>query len=154
MPKTTVVDHCAGAEMAVVLIAEDDQDIAVILTRLLTRAGHTVLHAPDGLAALERAVAERPEVVLTDLGMPRMDGLELARAIRAHPDLSDTPIAMLSGHLHPGDTGPVAAGVCAVLLKPCPNDKLRAVVQDLADRGRHAHHGAESGCLERWPVTV
>ena len=140
--------------MAVVLIAEDDQDIAVILTRLLTRAGHTVRHAPDGVAALERGVADPPDVVLTDLGMPRMDGLELTRAIRADPRLADTPIVMLSGHLHPGDTGPAAAGVCAVLLKPCPNDKLRAVVQDLADRGRHGHHGAEFGCLARWPATV
>jgi hypothetical protein len=41
-----------------------------------------------------------------------------------------------------------------VLLKPCPNDKLRAVVRDLAERGRHAHHGAEAGCMEHWPATV
>ncbi len=140
--------------MAVVLIAEDDQDIAVILTRLLKRAGHTVLHAPDGVAAFEQAVADRPDVVLTDLGMPRMDGLELTRAIRQHPDLADTPIAMLSGHLHPGDGGPVAAGVCAVLLKPCPNDRLREVVQDLIDRGPHAHSGADAGCPAHWPVTA
>jgi CheY-like chemotaxis protein len=128
--------------MAVVLIAEDDEDIALILTRLLARAGNTVLRAPDGVTALNLAAKHRPHVVLTDLGMPRMDGLDLTRAIRAHPDLADTPIAMLSGHLHPGDSEPVAAGVCAVLLKPCPNDRLRAVIQDLAVRGAHAHHAA------------
>jgi CheY-like chemotaxis protein len=136
--------------MAVVLIAEDDEDIALILTRLLKRAGNTVLRAPDGMAALELAVQHRPDVILTDLGMPRMDGLELTRAIREHPDLADTPIAMLSGHLHPGDTTPIEAGVCAVLLKPCPNDKLRAVVQDLAERGRHDHLGA--ACPTNRPV--
>ena len=138
--------------MAVVLVAEDDQDIAAILTRLLTRAGHTVRHEPDGMAAFERAVAERPDVMLTDLGMPRMDGLELTRAIRRHPDIPDTPLVMLSGHLHPGDHEPISAGVCAVLLKPCPNDKLRAVVQELIDRGPHAHHG--SSCPVHQPVSV
>ena len=138
--------------MAVVLVAEDDQDIAAILTRLLTRAGHTVLHEPDGMAALERAVADRPDVVLTDLGMPRMDGLELTRAIRQHPEISDTPIVMLSGHLHPGDNEPIAAGACAVLLKPCPNDRLRTVVREMIGRGPHAHHGAI--CPVHQPVSV
>jgi len=119
---------------------------------LLTRAGHTVLHEPDGMAAFERAVAGRPDVVLTDLGMPRMDGLELTRAIRRHPDRADTPMVMLSGHLHPGDHEPISAGVCAVLLKPCPNDKLREVVQELIDRGPHAHHG--DICPVHQPVSV
>jgi CheY-like chemotaxis protein len=128
--------------MAVVLIAEDDQDIAAVLVRLLARSGHTVTHAPDGLVAFEQAVAGRPDVVLTDLGMPRMDGLELTRALRRHPELAETPIVMLSGHLRPGDTGPYEAGVCAVLLKPCPNDKLRDVVREAAERGPHAHNGA------------
>lgn len=138
--------------MAVVLVAEDDQDIAVILTRLLTRAGHTVVHRPDGLAAFEQARSERPDVLLTDLGMPRMDGLELTRAIRHHPGLCDLPIVMLSGHLHPGDTQPVEAGCCAVLLKPCPNDRLRDTVRELADRGPHAHDGI--ACPAHHPVNA
>jgi CheY-like chemotaxis protein len=140
--------------MAVVLIAEDDQDIAVILARLLKRSGHTAVHVPDGQAALDEAVRIRPDLLLTDLGMPRMDGLDLTRAIRADPGLADIPIVMLSGHLHPGEAGPVAAGVCAVLLKPCPNDRLRAVVQDLIDRGPHAHQGADADCPAHWPVTA
>ena len=127
--------------MALVLIAEDDDDIAIIVTRLLQRAGHTVLRAPDGRVALDLAIEHRPDVLLTDLGMPRMDGLELTRAIRADAALGGTPIVLLSGHLHPGDTQPVLAGVCAVLLKPCPNDRLRAVVHNLADRGPHDHAG-------------
>jgi CheY-like chemotaxis protein len=144
----------AGAHMAVVLIAEDDEDIAVILTRLLKRAGHTVLHEPDGLAALDSAVAHRPEVVLTDLGMPRMDGLELARAVRSHPDLTGTPIIMLSGQLHPGDSQPAEAGVCAVLLKPCPNDRVVATVGELAQRGAHQHGHDASDCPRRSAVTA
>lgn len=140
--------------MPVVLIAEDDEDIALILTRLLKRAGYTVLHAPDGQRAFELAVANRPEVLLTDLGMPRMDGLELTRAIREHAELRNMPIVMLSGHLHPGDGEPTAAGVCVVLLKPCPNDKLREVVNELTELGPHEHQGADSACPARWPVSA
>ncbi|GID29598.1 response regulator [Paractinoplanes brasiliensis] len=140
--------------MPVVLIAEDDEDIALILTRLLKRAGYTVLHAPDGQRAFELAVANRPDVLLTDLGMPRMDGLELTRAIREHAELGDMPIVMLSGHLHPGDGEPTSAGVCVVLLKPCPNDKLREVVNELTELGPHGHQGADSACPARWPVSA
>jgi CheY-like chemotaxis protein len=144
----------AGARMAVVLIAEDDEDIAVILTRLLKRAGHTVSREPDGLAAFESAIANRPDVVLTDLGMPRMDGLELSRAIRSHPDLAGIPILMLSGQLHPGDTQPAEAGVCAVLLKPCPNDRVVATVGELAQYGSHAHGTGATECPRRSVVTA
>jgi CheY-like chemotaxis protein len=140
--------------MAVVLIAEDDEDIAVILTRLLKRAGHTVLHEPDGQAAFESAVANRPDVVLTDLGMPRMDGLELTRALRGHPDLAGVPIVMLSGQLHPGDSQPAEAGVCAVLLKPCPNDRVVATVDELANQGPHEHSAGSTGCPRRSVVTA
>lgn len=140
--------------MAVVLIAEDDEDIAAILTRLLKRAGHTVLHEPDGVAAFESALANRPEVVLTDLGMPRMDGLALTRAVRSHPDLADTPVLMLSGQLHPGDSQPAEAGVCAVLLKPCPNDRVVAAVDDLAERGAHEHGHDLTECPRQRAVTA
>lgn len=140
--------------MAVVLIAEDDEDIAVILTRVLKRAGHTVLHEPDGQAAFETAVAELPDLVLTDLGMPRMDGLGLTRAARANPDLADTPIIMLSGQLHPGDAEPAEAGVCAVLLKPCPNDRVVALVGELAQRGTHGHGADSSECPRQTAVTA
>lgn len=140
--------------MAVVLIAEDDEDIAVILTRLLKRAGHTVLREPDGLAALDSAVAHRPDVVLTDLGMPRMNGLELAGAVRRHPELAGVPIVMLSGQLHPGDGKPAEAGVCAVLLKPCPNDRVVATVEELARCGPHHHGAASSGCPRHSVVTA
>jgi CheY-like chemotaxis protein len=132
--------------MAEVLIAEDDEDIAFMLKRLLRRAGHTVHHAADGLSALDLAEQVQPSVVLTDLGMPRMDGLQLSQAIRAHPQLRDTPIAMLTGSLLPADPRAANPTVCTVLLKPCDNDELRAVIQQLADLGPHQHTGAPPSC--------
>ncbi|BCJ46401.1 hypothetical protein GCM10010168_60400 [Actinoplanes ianthinogenes] len=116
--------------MAVLLIAEDDEDIAAVLTRVCKRAGVTVLRAADGQAALEMIEDEHPDALLTDLGMPRMDGWELIQKVRAHPETRDLPVAILSGQLTPGDPR-AAALACAVLLKPCPNDRLVEAVKKL-----------------------
>ena len=125
--------------MATILIAEDNTDVRILLDRLFTRAGHTVLQAPDGQAALQLARRHPPDVVLTDLDMPHLDGLGLCRAIRADPVLRDTPVAILSGGLQPGDPRTHHAHVCGVLLKPFTNEELVAAVTRLADAGAHAH---------------
>jgi CheY-like chemotaxis protein len=135
--------------MPLVLIAEDDEDIAVVLTRLLKRAGMTVLRAADGRSAFGLVVARRPDVVLTDLGMPVMDGWELLAAIRGHAEVQDTPVAVLSGHLQPGDPRSADAGACVALLKPCSNERLRATIEQLADRGPHRHDRSTRACLAR-----
>lgn len=140
--------------MAVLLIAEDDEDIALVLARVFKRAGMTVLRAPDGQAALEMIIAERPDAVLTDLGMPRMDGWQLIRAVRAHPDVRDTPIAILSGHLQPGDPRAGTGGACAILLKPCPNDRLLDTMNRLLATGPHEHDNAGTHCPAHHPATV
>ena len=138
--------------MTVLLIAEDVDDIAMILVRLYKRAGMTVLRAGDGAEAFDLAVAHRPDVVLTDLGMPRMDGWDLIREIRGHAELADIPIAILTGQLQPGDPRVAEAGACALLLKPCPNDELVSVIQQLASRGPHGHTFSPAGCIV--PVTT
>jgi CheY-like chemotaxis protein len=132
--------------MVVLLIAEDDDDVAFVLTRLFTRAGLTVLRAADGQAAFELAVENHPDVMVTDLGMPRLDGLQLSAAVRAHPGLSDLPIAILTGQLHPGDPRTADAGICVALLKPCTNDVLLAAVRRLLDHGPHHHDGTPPMC--------
>jgi CheY-like chemotaxis protein len=132
--------------MAVVLVAEDNEDICVGLERLLTRAGFTVLTAPDGMAALKTALEARPDVVLTDLDMPNLTGLELCQAIRSHHELRDTPVAILSGSLMPGDSRAAEAGLCGVMLKPFNNKELIAAVQHLATHGRHDHTIEPSPC--------
>jgi CheY-like chemotaxis protein len=132
--------------MAVVLVAEDDRDITFILIRVLNREGHVVHHAPDGAAARDLAVEIRPDIVLSDLGMPRMDGLQLCSAIRADPSLSGTPVALLTGSLLPADPRAAEAAVCAVLLKPCNNAELATVMAQLAELGPHEHGSTPSRC--------
>jgi CheY-like chemotaxis protein len=140
--------------MPVLLIAEDDEDIALVLTRVFKRAGMTVLRAVDGQAALELLSENTPDVIVTDLGMPRMDGWELIAAVRADPVASRTPIAILSGHLRPGDPRAGSAQCCAILLKPCPNDQLLATVKELLAMGPHDHDSSDSPCSAEMPVSV
>ncbi|SDT43212.1 response regulator [Actinoplanes derwentensis] len=142
--------------MAVLLIAEDDEDIALVLVRVFKRTGMTVFRASDGRAAFEAILEKRPDIVLTDLGMPHMDGWELIDAIRAHPDddVRRVPIAILSGHLRPGDPRAGQAQVCAIMLKPCPNEQLLATMEELVSVGPHGHDAADNLCPADLPVTV
>lgn len=132
--------------MAVVLIAEDNADVRHVLTRMFTRAGFTAWATSDGLAALRAARERQPDVVVTDLDMPGMNGLELCQAIRADPDLTDVPVGILSGSLQHGDPRAADAHACGVWLKPFAGAELVSAVQALIDAGPHEHRGDRSPC--------
>ena len=126
--------------MTTILIAEDTDDVRDVLQRLFTRAGFTVRTAPDGRAALQLAREDPPDIVLTDLHMPHLDGLQLCQAIRQDPALTTIPVAILSGGLQAGDPRLADAHVCDVMLKPFTNRELIIAVRRLADTGRHRNH--------------
>lgn len=132
--------------MTVLLIAEDDDDIRSVLERIFRRAGFTVLVATDGSHALRVAREQQPDLILTDLDMPGLSGLELCRAVRADPAISDVPVALISGSLLPDDPRAVAAQACGVVLKPFSSQDLLAAVQQLITGGPHRHHAGLSGC--------
>ncbi len=101
-----------------IVVAEDHDDIRYVLQRALERAGHPVVATADGLEALEAVRRHRPDVLVSDVDMPRMNGLDLCRAVRADPALRHIPVVLVSGSLLPGDPRAVAAGASATLLKP------------------------------------
>ena len=76
-----------------VLVVEDDEDIAQVLQRSLRIEGYEVRCASDGIAALEQGRTFAPDLVILDLGLPKMDGLEVARELREHDDV---PILILT----------------------------------------------------------
>jgi len=84
-----------GADVARILLADDNSDMRAYIRRLLeTRC--KVQIAADGEAALDAIHEQRPDLVLADVMMPRLDGFGLLRAIRSHPDLRDVPVILLS----------------------------------------------------------
>jgi CheY-like chemotaxis protein len=114
-----------------IVVAEDHEDIRYVLTRALERAGHEVVATADGAAALEVIRRLRPDVVVTDVDMPHLNGLDLCRAIRADENLSHIPVVLASGSLLPGDARAVEAGATATLLKPFMPAQLVDCVESL-----------------------
>jgi CheY-like chemotaxis protein len=114
------------------LVVEDSRTIAVIVKHFLELDGFEVIVAADGHAGLEAARRERPHVIVTDFYMPRMDGLEMVRALRADPLTRDIAVLMLSS-----DSGgeceaqALAAGVDRYLLKPVEPRLLAAQVHEV-----------------------
>ncbi len=120
--------------MATIIIAEDEFLLADMLQFMLEDAGHTVLTAPHGAAALELINAQKPDLLITDFMMPLMTGLELAKSIRDNPHLTGLPIILVSGAQ--GAIGRAHPEIFdAVLDKPYNMDVLLRTVNDLLARG-------------------
>src|SRR4030081_1076807 len=83
--------------MATGLIGEDESDVSLALKSVFSRAGYRVLTAADGVTALEMVRRWMPDLLVLDLNMPHMSGLEVCRAMRAEPAIADTPVMMVSG---------------------------------------------------------
>jgi CheY-like chemotaxis protein len=114
-----------------VLLVEDDQDTREMYSEYLSYSGLRVTEAPTGFRALERAREQRPDVVVTDIAMPGMDGLELSRRLRAEPPMRDVPIIAVSGH--PTDRAR-DAGCNVMLEKPCTPDELLHAIEEVLNR--------------------
>ena len=119
--------------MKTVLVVDDEADVVDVIVAVL--AGHdiTVLAAYDGRAALALARRERPDLVLSDVMMPGLDGRELCGLIKADPDLSGTRVALLSA-LYKLDLR--ECGEDAFIPKPFGRDQLKgAILRLLASEG-------------------
>jgi PAS domain S-box-containing protein len=118
-----------AADLLHILVVDDNRDAAQSLSLLLTSEGHEVLLAYDGYSALEVALAERPQIVLLDIGLPGMDGYAVARALRQHPDMNRTQLIALSGYGREVDREQArAAGFNGYLTKPVDFDELHCAL--------------------------
>ncbi len=101
-----------------VLLAEDDRFLRRACEQSLRQRGYTVISAPDGEAALQLARSERPDLILLDMLMPRMTGLDVLRALKADAQTREIPVLVLSNSSREQDVQEVTRlGVVAYLVK-------------------------------------
>ncbi|MBW4051106.1 MAG: PAS domain S-box protein [Proteobacteria bacterium] len=114
-----------------VLIADDNHDAGISLSMLLQSMGHDTRVVHDGIEALEEAELFRPDVVLLDIGMPRLDGYDTARRMAARPWAADTQIVAVTGWGQEADRQRAkAAGFHRHLIKPVDVVALQEVMAD------------------------
>ena len=124
------------ADAATVLVVDDEPDLVELLQYALETEGFRVLTAADGVAALQIAEAEKPDLVVVDIMMPRMDGIALTEQIRERAALRLTPILMLTARTEERDEilG-LEAGADDYLPKPVSPRRLVSRVKALLRRG-------------------
>ncbi|MBN9421307.1 MAG: two-component system response regulator [Candidatus Accumulibacter sp. 66-26] len=115
-----------------VLIADDEQNIVISLEFLLGREGFQVLVAQDGEEALAKARAEKPDLVLLDVMMPKMNGFDVCQALRADPELSAVRILMLTAKGRETEVSKgLGLGADAYMTKPFSTKELVVQVRAL-----------------------
>ncbi len=127
----------AGRRASRVLIVEDDADTADSLRMLFESCGHTAAVALGGREGIDRARTFTPDLILCDLGMPEVDGLKVAEAIRADRALKQKRLVALSGHSQPDLVlRAFRAGFDEYLLKPAAPKRLLGLLRRGGPRRR------------------
>lgn len=126
-----------------ILLADDVPTNQMLIVSVLEERGHRVQVVADGYAAVGHAANGGFDVILMDLQMPEMDGLEATAAIRALPGLQDVPIIALTAHGQAGDRQRcLAAGMNAYLAKPLHLGELADLVELTAQAAMSRHEAA------------
>jgi two-component system cell cycle response regulator DivK len=125
----------SARERPLVLVVEDYQDAREMYAAYLQFSGYGVAEAANGVEAVEKAQELLPDIVLMDLALPRMDGWEATRRLKADPRTRHIPVVALTGHALAGHAeGAREAGCDAFVTKPCLPDALVAEIQRLLDQ--------------------
>ena len=118
-----------------VLYVEDNDDNIFMLRNRLKRAGYDVIVAMDGLQGVAVAVAEQPDLILMDLSLPKLDGWEATRRIKASPETRHIPVIALTAHAMTGDREKaIAAGCDDFDTKPVEFPRLLQKIRSQTER--------------------
>ena len=119
-----------------VLLVDDNEDAAELLASALEIMGYTTRVAHDGPEALKAATEFDPDVALVDIGLPVMDGYELARRLHDDPGLRRVPLVAVTGYGQPSDRRrSEAAGFDAHLVKPVDIERVGSLIRQLTGGG-------------------
>ena len=120
-----------GSRSQRVVVIEDNADIRETLQLLLTMWGHEVALAADGVSGVERVLKEAPDVALIDIGLPGMNGYDVARAIRSSMPNGQIRLIALTGYGQPADRElALQAGFDAHVLKPIVPQTLERMLAE------------------------
>ncbi len=123
-----------------VLYIEDNIHNRAIVRRILESKGYTVIEAEDGVAGLLMVEELKPPLVLLDIGLPRMDGMEVVARIKANPELNSIPVIALTASAMRGDRERfLAAGCDDYLSKPVRAVELIEKIQTYLPNGNGRH---------------
>src|SRR5260221_5602015 len=123
--------------MASILIVDDRPSNREFLATLLRYKGHELIEAADGEEALELVRKRKPELIITDILMPTMDGYEFVRRLRANPALAGAAVIFCTAHYHEREAQKLAqdCGVLRILTKPCEPEQVLRVVDEALGLG-------------------
>ncbi|HEY7912727.1 MAG TPA: response regulator [Blastocatellia bacterium] len=112
-----------------VLVVEDHHDTSFMLCRLLKMEGYEVEHAMDGVVGYSTAASDHPDLIVTDIQMPRMNGIDMIKKIREEDELRDTPIIVMSAYGKRMIDDALDAGADDFVEKPIDFDKFLTTVK-------------------------
>lgn len=114
----------------IILVAEDSDDIRLIIKMMLERRGYRIAEAADGREAVAVAIRDRPDLILMDLDMPIMDGIAATRYLRARPETSCVPVIAVTAHCADPvwRARAIAAGCVQCVSKPVDFELLDSLI--------------------------
>jgi len=113
-----------------ILVVDDNQDSRELVVKVLKNKGYEMVEAVDGEEAVERAVAEKPDLILLDISIPKLNGYEVARILKNREEFKDIPIVALTAHAMKGDRmKALEAGCEGYITKPINVRELPAQVK-------------------------
>ncbi len=125
-----------------ILVVEDQEDNRRILRDLLTSIGYGVIEAVTGSEGVRLAYAHRPDLILMDVQLPELDGLQATQRIKADPELRPIPLVVVTSYALSGDEAKaLAAGADAYVTKPFSPRELLAKVRELLGKSRDDAEG-------------
>jgi two-component system cell cycle response regulator DivK len=127
-----------------ILVVDDNQDSRELVVKVLKNKGYKMIEATDGEEALEKAVAETPDLILMDISIPKINGYEVTRRLKTMEEFKDTPIVALTAHAMKGDrTKALEAGCEGYISKPINIRELPEQIRSFLRGKWESIYGAE-----------
>jgi CheY-like chemotaxis protein len=119
-----------------ILVVDDSDDTREMMTKLLELESFTVVTAEDGCVGLDRAEVERPDIIITDINMPNLNGIEMIKRLRNQPQFSKVPIMAITAYGNGVAAEAVAAGANHATTKPIEFETLIGGIKRLLSESK------------------